>query len=188
MEERNSKAERPCHCVSLIGMAGSGKSTIGRILAKMLGWASLDTDYLIESVYACRLQDVTDAFSRDRFLDIEKTVICSLKANHTVIATGGSAIYRESAMNYLCGLGPVIYLRASLDAVEERIRQHPERGLVLGAGQTLASLYAEREPLYARWASHILDCGDLDATGCAEWIMKNLRPGPDGLPAQGNLP
>lgn len=176
MEERNSKTEKACLCVSLIGMAGSGKSTIGRILSAMLCWACMDTDYLIESIYACRLQDLTDAFSRDEFLDIEKTVICSIKANNTIIATGGSAIYREPAMAYLCGLGPVVYLRTSLKTVEERIKQHPERGLVLGPGQDLASLYAEREPLYARWASHTLDCADMDAEACAEWIVKNIAP------------
>lgn len=176
MEERNPMTARPCLCVSLIGMAGSGKSTIGRILAKTLGWASLDTDYLMESIYACRLQDLTDAFPREIFLDIEKTVICSVKANRTVIATGGSAIYREAAMKYLASLGPLVYLRASPDLVEARIRLHPERGLVLGPGQSLGSLYAERDPLYARWASHCLDCGEMDARACAEWIVRELRP------------
>ena len=76
--------------ISLIGMAGSGKTTIGVALARALGWAFIDTDSLIEAAYATRLQDISDALSRDAFLDMEADFICSLRTSRTVISTGGS--------------------------------------------------------------------------------------------------
>lgn len=174
MEERATTTNGTGTCISLIGMAGAGKSTVGRILAERLGWACMDSDYLIEATYAARLQDVTDAFTRDEFLDIEKTVICAIKASHTVIATGGSAIYRAEAMNHLVSLGPVIYLRVPLEVIEERIRQNPLRGVVFSPGQGIPELLVEREPHYARWASHTLECDGRNPDECSRWICENL--------------
>ena len=97
-------------CVTLIGMAGAGKSTVGRAVAERLGWAYVDTDHLIESTYGARLQDVTDALDKERFLDVEARVIQSLRMQRAVLATGGSVVYRPEAMRYLTSLGPVVFL------------------------------------------------------------------------------
>ncbi len=79
-------------CVTLIGMAGAGKSTVGRAVADLLGWAYVDTDHLIEATYGARLQDVTDALDKETFLDVESRVIQSLRMQRAVLATGGSVV------------------------------------------------------------------------------------------------
>lgn len=162
--------------ISVIGMAGSGKTTIGRMLARLLGWAFMDTDQLIESVYATRLQNITDALSRDEFLDLEQSVITSVRASRCVISTGGSSVYREGSMRYLQGLGPVVCLDAPFPVIRDRIALHPDRGLVIAEGQTLEGLYNERKVLYDRYGT--MHC---DATRppeeCAEWIRAHLPPG-----------
>lgn len=105
---KKPKASLPC--ISLIGMAGSGKTTIGVALARALGWAFIDTDSLIEAAYATRLQDISDALSRDAFLDMEADFICSLRTSRTVISTGGSVVYRDRGMKRLRDLGLIVRL------------------------------------------------------------------------------
>ena len=163
-------------CVILIGMAGSGKSTIGARLAQEMGWALLDSDSLLEALYGCRLQDLTDAIPRDAFLDVECTVICAIRAQRTVIATGGSVIYREAAMKHLASLGHIVHLDVPLPEIERRIARNPQRGLSLGPGQGVADLQRERAPLYAAWAHLRCDAGRGTPARCARWIMRNLPP------------
>ena len=123
-------------CVTLIGMAGAGKSTGARAVAERLGWAYVDTDYLIESTYGARLQDVTDALDKESFLDVEAKVILSLRMQRAVLATGGSVVYRPEAMRYLASLGPVVFLDVPLPIILERIARKPDRGLAIAPGQT----------------------------------------------------
>lgn len=163
----------PFPSVSVIGMAGSGKTTTGLALARRLGWAFMDTDQLIESAYATRLQNITDSLGRDAFLDLEQSIISTLRASRCVISTGGSSVYREASMRHLQALGPVVCLDAPFPVIRERIALHPDRGLVIAPGQTLEGLYLERKVLYDRYAT--LHC---DATRspqeCAEWICAHL--------------
>lgn len=166
----------PLPCVILIGMAGSGKSTIGARLAQEMGWALLDSDFLMEALYGCRLQDLTDALDRDAFLDVECAVICALRVQRTVIATGGSVVYREAAMRHLASLGHIVHLDVPLPEVERRIARNPQRGLSLGPGQTVADLHRERAPLYAAWAALRCDASRGTPARCARWILHNLPP------------
>lgn len=161
-------------CVILIGMAGSGKSTIGARLAQEMDWALLDSDALMESLYACRLQELTEALERDAFLDVEAAVVCSIRARRTVIATGGSVVHREKAMRHLASLGHIVHLDVPLDEIERRIARNPQRGLSLGSGQTVADLHHERAPLYAAWANLRCDAAKGSPVGCARWIMRRL--------------
>lgn len=180
------KIQRPLQdlpCISLIGMAGAGKSTVGKALAHLLNWAYLDSDYLIEAAYAARLQDITDACSRDEFLDLEKIIVCAIKAGHAVIATGGSVIYREESMLHLQRLGPVVHISASTEEILARIRQKPDRGLILSPGQSLEDLMAERRPLYQRWATLTLECGQLSPAQCASSIAESLEIAEPSPPA-----
>ena len=163
-------------CVILIGMAGSGKSTIGARLAQEMGWALLDSDALMEALYGCRLQYLTDAIPRDAFLDVECAVICAIRAQRTVIATGGSVVYREAAMRHLASLGHIVHLDVPLDEIERRIARNPQRGLSLGPGQSVADLHRERAPLYSAWASLRCDAGRGTPARCARWILRNLPP------------
>ncbi len=143
-------------CVSVIGMAGCGKSTVGRHLARYLGWAHADTDHLIEASYAVRLQCLTDNLPRETFLNVEDETIRALRLRRAVISTGGSAVYSSGAMEHLRSLGPVVHLDVPLPVILERIARKPERGLVIAPGQTIEGLFAEREALYRRWRTHVL--------------------------------
>ncbi len=140
-------------CISIIGMAGCGKTTVGRLAAKALGWAFVDTDHIIESTYGTVLQNVLDSLSRDAFLDMESELVCSLRLSRTVISTGGSVIYRRRSMEHLAALGPVVLLDISLETVLRRIALNPTRGLVIAPGQSIEDLFREREGLYRRYAA-----------------------------------
>ena len=158
---KKPKASLPC--ISLIGMAGSGKTTIGVALARALGWAFIDTDSLIEAAYATRLQDISDALSRDAFLDMEADFICS----------GGSVVYRDRGMKRLRDLGLIVRLDAPFRVIEERVSRNPQRGLVIGKGQTLESLCEERSRLYAKYADIACDATRTPSQ-CADWIISQL--------------
>lgn len=156
-------------------MPGAGKSTIGQLLAQQLGFAFVDTDLLIESLYARPLQQITDALPRQTFLDMEAGVITALAASDCVIATGGSVIYRESAMTHLKKLGPVIYLNPPLAAIVERVASKPDRGISFGPGQGLAEIHAERAGLYERYADYDCNTAAQSPQVCAARIAAMLQ-------------
>ncbi len=162
-------------CITLIGMPGVGKSTVGLALSKELEWAFVDSDYIIESLYAVPLQEVTDAVSKEEFLDIEMQVIESLRLFRTIIATGGSVIYRETAMQHLRALGPIVYLRAPLDLILERIARNPQRGIAIAPGQTIEDLFKERSALYEKYAHCTLDVNLYTPEECAKAVEHILR-------------
>lgn len=161
-------------CVILIGMPGAGKSAIGRILASEIGYAFLDTDYLLESVYARRLQDIADALSCEEFRDAESEMIRAIQASSCVIATGGSAVYRPEAIAHLRKLGPLVHLKASLEAIRERVALNPERGISFGECQKLEDLYAERMGLYKSCCNLEVDTSSQSAEECASEIIAKL--------------
>jgi shikimate kinase len=164
-------------CLVLIGMAGAGKSTVGKEIARLADWAYMDTDYLLEAAYCAPLQRVADAFDQQTFIRAEGEMICSIKASRTVIATGGSVIYHEAAMRHLAGLGTVVYLAVSFSVIERRIASRPDRGLVIAPGQSLRDLFQEREPLYRAWATVHCEVGRKSSGQCARWILEQLKIG-----------
>ena len=167
----------PAPCIVLIGMAGAGKSTVGSALARELNWAFADSDHIIEATYGARLQDITDALGKSDFLDMEARIIGALRAQRTVIATGGSVVYRQEAMRHLAGLGPVVYLDIPLSVVEERVARNPQRGLAIAPGQTLADIFHEREDLYRRYADLRCDAASNGPEACVRWILEHLPQG-----------
>ncbi|RRD71769.1 MULTISPECIES: homoserine kinase [unclassified Desulfovibrio] len=171
----NAAPAKTVPCISLIGMAGAGKSTVGKVLARKLGWAFVDSDHLIEAVYAARLQDITDALGKSAFLDVECTVVTAVRARRTVIATGGSVVYRHEAMAHLASLGPVVHIEVPFRIIEERVARNPERGIAMNPGETLQELFAEREALYARYASLRCPAEGKSPAQCAHWIWNKLR-------------
>ncbi|KAF0095070.1 MAG: shikimate kinase [Puniceicoccaceae bacterium 5H] len=143
----------------LIGMAGAGKSTVGVLLARELGFDFLDTDIEIQNRHGGRvLQEIVDEVGSDQLLEIESEVCQTLETDRTVIATGGSVVYRDAAMKHLHTLGPIVWLRVPLPEIERRIAAFPQRGLAIKPGQTIADLFAEREPLYSHYADWEIDC------------------------------
>lgn len=153
-------------CVSLIGMAAAGKSTLGRLLAEKLGWAHLDTDRMIEAYYGLPLQDVLDGMGLDRFITAEERIVSLLGVRRAVVSTGGSVVYGPRAMARLKLLGPVVHLDVSLENFLKRVGDGGNRGLAIAPGSTLADLYNERQPLYRAAADFTLntDSPDQQAT------------------------
>jgi shikimate kinase len=164
-------------CLILIGMAGAGKSTVGKEIARLTDWAYLDTDYLLEAAYGAPLQRIADFFDQRTFIKAEGEMICSIKASRTIIATGGSVIYHEDAMRHLTGLGAVVYLDVPFSVIQRRIAAKPDRGLAIAPGQSLWELFQEREPLYKAWAMLHCEVGQKNSGQCARWILEQLKVG-----------
>lgn len=145
--------------VVLIGMPGSGKSTVGVLLAKALGYDFLDVDLVIQKREHALLQDILDRRGLDAFLQAEEDSVCSVSCENTVIAPGGSAVCREKAARHLKSLGPVVYLKVPLAELSGRIQNLSTRGIAMEPGQTLADVMAYRAPLYDKYADLVIDCG-----------------------------
>lgn len=144
----------------LIGMPASGKSTVGVILAKVLGMDFADTDLLIQKQAGMRLEEIIDHRGLPGFLALEEAVCCGVTCRNTVIATGGSVVYSDKAMRHFQTLGRVIYLDVSYEALMNRLHDIRHRGVVMREGQTVETLYAERVPLYRKYADATVDEGD----------------------------
>ncbi|WP_335342121.1 shikimate kinase [Pseudoflavonifractor phocaeensis] len=143
--------------ITLIGMPGSGKSTVGVLLAKTLGYRFLDTDLLIQQREEALLQDILDKLGVEGFLDVEEAAIAGLDCEDTVVAPGGSAVCRAGAIGRLKELGKVVYLHVPLAELERRVSNITTRGIAMEPGQTLADVYAIREPLYRKYADLTVD-------------------------------
>lgn len=147
--------------IVLIGMPGAGKSTVGVLLAKTLQRSFLDTDLLIQVRERRSLQAIIDAEGMDGFLDREAAVVASLDVADHVIATGGSVVYRPAAMAHLRAHGIIVFLSLPLQAISGRLHNIATRGVAMHPGQQLTDLFAERQPLYARYADLTLDATGL---------------------------
>ena len=138
--------------IVLIGMPGAGKSTVGVLLAKTLKRPFIDTDLVIQQRENRFLQEIIAAEGMEAFLDIEASAVSALALDGHVVATGGSVIYRESAMAHLRTHGITVFLSLPFAVIAHRIRNIATRGIAMRPGQTLRSLYNERQPLYERYA------------------------------------
>lgn len=162
--------------IILVGMPGSGKSTIGVLLAKALGYQFLDVDLLIQEREGALLQEILDSRGTQAFLDAEEAAVLSLDCRRTVIAPGGSAVCREGAVRHLSRLGLIVYLNVSLDELTRRIQNLSSRGIAMEPGQTLADVMAYRGPLYRKYAGLVVDCPErqpLDQT--VQLVLERLR-------------
>lgn len=155
--------------IILIGMPGSGKSTVGVVLAKTLGLRFVDVDLLLQEREGVLLQELIDSRGVERFLDLERDCLCSLACRGTVVAPGGSCVCREESIAHMRRLGTVVYLRLSLEDVAGRIHNLASRGIALTPGQSLADVYQYRAPLYERCAHITVPAGgqSLAETVCA---------------------
>lgn len=162
--------------VVFIGMPGAGKSTVGVVVAKMAGLDFLDADLVIQNTYGHTLQTLIDQHGPEGFLRLENEALCGIECSRTLIATGGSAVYSEAAMEHLKSLGVVVYLEVSLEELIERLGSLVERGVVMrnGSGTSLADLYAERIPLYQRWADITIPTDGLSMRETAEACFRVL--------------
>lgn len=160
--------------IILIGMPGSGKSTVGVILAKLLSKRFLDTDILIQNRAKQSLQDIIDTKGHMALRQIEEEVLLSLRCKNHVIATGGSAAYSESAMNHLKKIGITVYLQATLPVLRNRIHNFETRGLAKRPDQSFQDLFNERSILYNKHAMLRLDCSNITQDQVAQDIAQQL--------------
>ena len=159
----------------LIGMPGAGKSTVGVILAKRLGFDFIDTDLLIQAKEKCRLQQIIDNQGLHCFQQIEEQTLLDLNTEQSVIATGGSVIYCPAGMAALAEIGHLVYLQVPLESLQQRIADMGQRGLVMASGQSFAQLYAERTPLYQSYGQLTFDGSRLTAEQLAIQIEQEAQ-------------
>ena len=163
--------------IILIGMPGCGKSTIGVLLAKNLAYGFLDSDLVIQEQSGRKLQEMIDEMGPEAFSAFEDAVNATLIPHNTVIATGGSAVYGTRAMEHFKEIGTVVYLKASYETIEKRIRNFATRGIVSPEGQTFRDVYNERTALYEKYADITVDvdADKADIWDVVEAITANLN-------------
>lgn len=143
--------------IILIGMPASGKSTMGVVLAKILGYNFIDADILIQEQEGRKLSDIIEQDGVEAFIDIENKVNSGIEAEKTVIATGGSVVYGKEAMDHFKNIGRVVYLKVDMDTLNKRLHNIKQRGVVMREGQSIVSLYNERCKLYEEYADLVVD-------------------------------
>jgi len=161
--------------LTLIGMPGAGKSTVGVILAKNLGLGFVDTDILIQEREQTTLQQILDERGHLALRSIEEAAILDLEVVNHVIATGGSAAYSDKAMQYLQRISTIVFLDVDFITVQSRIHNFTSRGIARAPEQSFADLFAERQVLYRRYAEISIDAGRFDQEEVAAQIIREIE-------------
>lgn len=161
--------------IILIGMPGAGKSTVGVILAKIMGYEFVDSDLVIQREEKALLKDIIETRGVDGFIKVEERVNASLLVEKTVVATGGSVVYGAKAMEHLKSIGKIVYLKLSYETIDSRLNNIKGRGVVLRDGQTLLDLYHERVPLYEKYADIVIDEDKLNVEETVSAIIESFK-------------
>lgn len=156
-------------------MPGAGKSTVGVVLAKKLGYVFMDSDLVIQSQEGKLLHEIISEKGVEGFWKVEEQVNAAIDTDRTVIATGGSVVYGSRAMEHLHDIGMVVYLKLSLKAIADRLGDLNERGVTLKEGQDLQGLYEERVPLYEKYADVTIDCENLQIREVVDAVSRRLE-------------
>ena len=159
--------------ITLIGMPGSGKSTVGVVLAKTLGYNFIDTDLLIQEKDGRLLQEIINESGNEFFKNIEGKTLYEIQTEKSVIATGGSAVYYEDSMKHLGEISTIFYLDVPLYVVKKRLYNIKTRGISMGAGESIEILMDKRKPLYKKYADFTIDALDKNVERIVEEIIQN---------------
>ena len=169
------RGERYMNNIILIGMPGCGKSTVGVVLAKTMGYRFIDSDLVIQEQEGRLLSEIIETEGLDGFLNVENRINASLEVKRTVIATGGSVIYGKEAMTHLRDIGIVVYIRLPYEKIKRRLGDLTKRGVAIKSGQTLYDLYNERAPLYEKYADIIIDVNKMNISETALYIKEQAQ-------------
>ncbi|WP_026512446.1 shikimate kinase [Butyrivibrio sp. NC2007] len=161
--------------VVLIGMPTSGKSTMGVILAKILGYRFLDADIVIQEKEGKKLSKIIEEEGVDGFIEIENRINAGIETEKTVIATGGSVVYGKEAMDHYKNIGKVVYLKVDMDTLTKRLHNAKQRGVVMREGQSLVSLYNERSALYEKYADITIEEKDFTMEEVIDITLEALK-------------
>ncbi|MBR6701211.1 MAG: shikimate kinase [Firmicutes bacterium] len=161
--------------IVLIGMAASGKSTTGVVLAKTINKNFVDTDLYIQQRTGKTLQDILNQDGIEVFKEIEEDILKNVDAENCVISTGGSAVYYPEAMKALSEKGIIVYLNVPLEVIEERLSNIKTRGVILKKGETIADLYHYRKPMYEEYADIVIDAGSTTLEETIELICEAVN-------------
>lgn len=156
-------------------MPGVGKSTIGVILAKIIGYHFIDSDLVIQEKENRLLHEIISMEGREGFLKIENEINASIEAERSIIATGGSVVYGEEAMAHFREIGQIVYLHADYETIEKRLGNLERRGVALAEGQTLFDLYQERTALYETYADITVDEKGLGTEETIGEVLRGLK-------------
>lgn len=161
--------------VILIGMPAVGKSTVGVVVAKRLGYKFIDTDILIQEAEGKILKDIIAEKGIEGFLQVEDRINAQVMTDHTVISPGGSVVYCKNAMEHYKKIGTVVYLKVSFETISKRLKNAKNRGVVLKDGQTLRDLYNERVPLFEKYADLTVCEDGMELEETIGKVMEALR-------------
>lgn len=161
--------------VILIGMPSCGKSTLGVLLARELGYSFIDSDILIQESEGKLLHEIISERGIEGFMETEDRVNSEIQEKKSVIATGGSVIYCDNAMEHLRTLGKVVYLKISFDEMRRRLGDYSHRGVIMRHGNALEYMYAERAPLYEKYADITVDVGSTDFAKALDIICEAVK-------------
>ena len=161
--------------IILIGMPGSGKSSLGVVLAKKIGFGFIDSDLVIQQREGMTLERIIEKHGDAGFIQIENEVNCSISPHHTVIATGGSAVYGKEAMEHFKEIGTVIYLKVSEKELESRLGSLKERGVVSNGKTTIEEIFEDRKRLYEKYADIVITQEGMDIRTIVEDMYSRIK-------------
>ena len=164
----------PFDTISLVGMPGAGKSTVGVLLAKLTGLRFVDTDLDIQVREEATLQEILQEHGYRYLRQVEESVLLDVSLQHALVSTGGSVVYSAPSMLRLKSLGPVVYLQTDLSTLEQRIAAAPPRGIASDGAQSFGQVYAERTPLYEQYADYTVKTGSHSPEQVASEVLRLL--------------